>query len=213
MPRRPHPRALATLGLLAVAATACGGGGDDAEVLGEQVTREVSASASVEAESLATTTTAPPETTTTTAPPATTTTTAPPSPADPMPEPVQAPRGSVAAPEHVRLTLTLERTDAPAGERLTGTLTAENTSAEPVDITHPTTCPTAAGLYSDGSRVSEGQACGQAVTPDQLGPGEVRAWPVEIRTGGTAPGAYDAFAGVRVRGGTWYAAPVTVTVT
>jgi hypothetical protein len=121
--------------------------------------------------------------------------------------------------------LTLDRTTVAQGASITATLHAQNCVSSTIDLTHPTTCPTGgAGLYK-ADAYAGGQApsfCGQTLTPDSIAAGATRTWTLTIDTFGEPnssgqrqpvdAGTYQAEAGISVRAGVWFAAPVTVTV-
>lgn len=202
--------ALGALGVLGVGA--CGRpAAEDVRVLGERVSQEAPVVPAVEpaanpaVEIEPTVTTVPASTTSSTTAPV-------PLPGPPDTAAPTPPRDAAPAVAGVHVSLSLDTPTSPAGEVVRGTLSAENRTDDAVDVTHPGACPTGSGLYRDGSRASEARSCAATRTPDALAPGETRTWAIEIRTGGVAPGVYDAYAGVRVTGGTWYAPAVTVTV-
>lgn len=128
-------------------------------------------------------------------------------------------------PQGFGIWLTLDRTTVAQGASIAGTLHAQNCTSSAIDVTHPTTCPTGGvGLYEQDAYAG-GQAptfCGQTVTPDTIAAGATRTWTLTIDTFGEPnssgqrqpvdPGTYQAEAGISVRAGVWFAAPVTVTV-
>ncbi|MBI2168486.1 MAG: hypothetical protein HYU28_03145 [Actinobacteria bacterium] len=190
---RPFLRlAAATAALLA--ASACGSGAPDTEVLGARV---AATDDSTPAEAPTTTTTAAEP-----APTTTTSTTAPAPEPTPVPEPTTttttvapAPAGAAA----LRLSLALEATEVPAGSDVRGVLTAENPTDQDVDLTHPSLCETEQGLYQGGQAVTEAMVCASALKPDHIGPHETRTWSIRIVTEGVAPGTYEARAGINLR--------------
>jgi hypothetical protein len=137
----------------------------------------------------------------------------------------------------------VDRRRVPQGSTIKGALKAVNNSAETVDITHPSGCPTEYGLYFDGKLRTELWFCTAETVPDELAPHETRVWRLELIVRGelsrydeggqheyhpVSPGHYDLFDGItayqrleaqegdphpyRVRGGTWFAPPVSIEV-
>jgi hypothetical protein len=108
-----------------------------------------------------------------------------------------------------RLCLAFEiRGNGLAWSKNEATFTAQNRSAQPVTITHPSSCPLFFGRFDKdtGRFVGQGpEACTQTPTQTTLAAGETRAWHWDQDTG-TDDGEWIFAAGLDVAGsGVWYA--------
>lgn len=122
-------------------------------------------------------------------------------------------------PPSLKLILTLAREEIRSGDTVEGTLTAENTSDQTININRPSTCETLSGFYQDGEHVgSPPPPCGATQVEDELLPGEIRnlhvtflAYSVQATPRPMQPGVYGAFAGLNTHDG-WFAPGVRVTI-